>query len=186
MNLVDTSYFTGRGMRPCCKAVDFAAEIHRLIANVVLLEDFTLAEVVALGQYMPVFEADAGTYVITEGDRGDFMIVVIRGVIDVTRLDSAGKPSRIAVVQGGHALGEMSMLDGEPRFSSCIALEPTCFAVLSRSALTEVIHMQPAIGTKILVKLVYVLSQRLRNTSLKLVAMTEKEKATVGKIAVPL
>lgn len=171
---MEPGYFIDRRMRPCGNAADLAAEIHRLIAKVTLLEDFTLAEVTSLGRYMPVYEADAGTAIISEGDPGDFMIVVIQGLVDVTRLGHDGQPSRIAVVQEGHALGEMSMLDGEPRFSSCIALEPTRFAVLSRTDLTEVIRMQPGIGAKILVKLVHVLSQRLRNTSMKLVACTEK------------
>lgn len=171
---MNSAYFTDRGMKPLGKAADFAAEIHKLIAKVTLLEDFTLAEITTLGQYMLIFAADAGTYIITEGDPGDFMILVINGLVDVTRLDRAGQASRIAVVQQGYALGEMSMLDGEPRFSSCIALEPTRFAVLSRSDLSEVIRMQPGIGAKILVKLVHILSQRLRNTSMKLVAVTEK------------
>jgi len=182
--VMETNYFTDRGMKPNGNAAEFAADIHKLIAKVVLLEDFTLAEIVLLGQYMPVFDADAGTSIITEGDPGDFMVVVIRGLVDVTRLDRAGQPSRIAVVHEGYALGEMSMLDGEPRFSSCIALEPTCFAVLSRSTLAELIRIQPAIGAKILVKLVHILSQRLRNTSMKLVALADKE--SESSLVVPI
>ena len=171
---MDSAYFTKRGMRPKGMAADFADEIHKLIAKVVLLEDFTLAEIAVLGQFMPAYEADAGTAIISEGDPGDFMIILIRGLVDVSKLDSGGLASRIAVVQEGYALGEMSMLDGEPRFCSCIALESTFFAVLARSELTELIRQQPGIGAKILIKLVHVLSQRLRNTSMKLVAVQEK------------
>lgn len=171
---MDTRYFTDRGMRPRGQAVDFVDTIHALIADVVVLEDFTPAEITALGYYMPVFEADTGTAIITEGEPGDFMILVIRGLVDVTKRDRGGQLSRIAVVKEGYTLGEMSMLDGEPRFCSCIALEPTLFAVLSRASLTEVIRMQPAIGAKILVKLVQMLSQRLRNTSMKLVTCNEQ------------
>ncbi len=171
---MDDTYFTARGMRPLGLASSFADEIHRLIAKVVLLEDFTLAEITLLGQFMPVFEADIGTTIISEGDPGDFMVILIRGLVDVSKLDRSGQASRIAVVQEGYALGEMSMLDGEPRFCSCTALEPTFFAVLARSELTELIRRQPGIGAKILIKLVHVLSQRLRNTSMKLLASNEK------------
>jgi CRP-like cAMP-binding protein len=116
--------------------------------------------------------------IIDEGEIGDFMIVVISGSIDVQRKDRAGLPSRIAVVQAGHALGEMSMLDGEPRFASCVTVESTCFAVLTRQSLSEVIRVKPGLGAKLLVKLVHILSQRLRNTSTKLVGFMEASRAS--------
>ncbi len=158
-------------------ARDFADDLHRLIGRVTILEDFTLSEVTALGDYMPVFEADSGARLINEGDAGDFMIILLGGTVDVTRCDRAGQPSRIAVVQQGYTLGEMSMIDGEPRFSSCTVLEPARFAVLTRESLTEMIHRQSGLGAKILVKLVHMLAQRLRNTSMKLVSETEARRA---------
>jgi CRP-like cAMP-binding protein len=153
----------------------FAEAIHKLVANAPLLEDFTLAEITALGAYMPVYEAPAGTSIITEGETGDFMILLITGSVDVMRLDRQGRPSRIAVVNEGHALGEMSMIDGEPRFASCISLEQTCFAVLTRETLALLVHRRPELGAKILVKLVQMLAQRLRNTTTKLVMAMENE-----------
>lgn len=68
------------------------------------------------------------------------------------------------------------MIDGEPRFASCLALEPTRFAVLSRETLTEVIRTRPHLGARILVKLVQILSQRLRNTSMRLVAIQDAQR----------
>jgi len=169
----EQNYFEQRGMRPLGRAEAFADQIHKLVANAPLLEEFTLSEIKALGAHMPVYEADAGVSVIVEGEPGDFMIILISGSMDVARLDSHGESSRIAVVQEGHVLGEMSMLDGEPRFASCIALETVRFAVLDRALLTEVIATEPRLGAKILVKLVHMLAQRLRNTSAKLVNVME-------------
>jgi CRP-like cAMP-binding protein len=164
---VQESYFIERKMRPIGFCQSFAIEVHRLI------EDFTIAEITELGAFMPVYEADAGTCIIGEGEVGDFMILLISGSIDVVRQDRSGNASRIAVVQAGHSVGEMSMIDGEPRFASCIALELTRFAMLSREALTEVIHTRPHLGARILVKLVHILAQRLRNTGMRLVALQD-------------
>ncbi|MBU3735847.1 MAG: cyclic nucleotide-binding domain-containing protein [Methylobacterium sp.] len=166
-------YFTEHGMRRLGVAREFAGELHQLIGRITVLEDFTLNEIDVLGTYMPVYEADPATPLIVEGDPGDFMILLLSGSVDVSRKDRSGTPSRIAVVQAGHTLGEMSMIDGEPRFSSCTTLEHTRFAVLTRDSLTEVIRAQSGIGAKILVKLVHMLAQRLRNTSMKLVRVSE-------------
>lgn len=166
-------YFIERGMRHLGVAREFADELHQLIGRITVLEDFTLNEIDVLGTFMPVYEAVAGTPLIVEGEPGDFMILLLSGSVDVSRKDRSGVPSRIAVVEAGHTLGEMSMIDGEPRFSSCTALEHTRFAVLTRDSLTEVIRSQSGIGSKILVKLVHMLAQRLRNTSMKLVRVSE-------------
>jgi CRP/FNR family cyclic AMP-dependent transcriptional regulator len=170
---MQTNYFVDRKMRPIGFCNAFAIEVHRLIEHAPLIEDFTIAEITELGHFMPVYEADAGTCIIGEGEVGDFMILIVSGSIDVARRDRQGLPSRIAVVQAGHSVGEMSMLDGEPRFASCIALELTRFAVLTRETLTEVIETRPHLGARILVKLVHILAQRLRNTSTKLVAVQD-------------
>ena len=62
----------------------------------------------------------------------------------------------------------------EPRFATCIAVEPTTFAVLSREAMVRIILEEPALGAKLLIKLVTLLSQRLRQTSSTLLHYMER------------
>jgi len=176
----DIAYFAGRGMRHLGKARAFADQMHRINADSPLLEEFTLSEVERLFEFMEVYEADPGTPVIVEGEQGDYMIILIAGSMDVAKLDRQDRQSRIAVVQEGHALGEMSMLDGEPRFASCIAIETVQFAVMDRGTLTALIRDEPRLGAKILVKLTHMLSQRLRNTSMRLVGVMEAQRQAAG------
>jgi CRP-like cAMP-binding protein len=126
-----------------------------------------------LGAFMYVYEAPVGVTLISEGEAGDFMTLLMHGMVDVLRRNRYNFPSRIAVAHAGHALGEMSMFDGEPRFASCVTLEPCRIAVLSRDAMLLVLHDEPRLGSKILLKLVQLLSDRLRQTSAKLVSYLE-------------
>ena len=71
-------------------------------------------------------------------------------------------------VKAGTTLGEMSMIDGAPRFATCVALRNTTFGVLTRDNMGRIIHDKPGLGSKILIKLVTLLSQRLRQTSAQL------------------
>jgi len=50
-------------------------------------------------------------------------------------------------------------------------------AVLSRENLARIILEQPILGAKILMELVLMLSQRLRQTSVKLVSLMDKNEA---------
>jgi len=152
-------------------ATKFANQIHVLIPRCRLLENFSAAEVRTLAHFMEVFRAAAGTEVIREGDGGDFMLLVIEGRVEVLKRDANDRQQVIAVADGGRTLGEMSMLDGEPRFATCVATEPTTLAVLDRDRLARIIVEQPLLGSKILMELVLILSQRLRATSTRLLRL---------------
>jgi CRP-like cAMP-binding protein len=111
---------------------------------------------------------------IREGDGGDFMMMIIEGRVDVNKRDRWNTPQLIAQVEAGRTLGEMSMIDGEPRFATCVALEPTLVAVLDRENLARIIVEQPLLGAKLLMELVLMLSQRLRATSNRLLELMDE------------
>lgn len=162
------------GFRSLGDATPFAAQIRAVVGHNALFDDFTEADLRHLGPFMRVYVAPPGGALIREGDPGDFMLFVVAGMVDVTKSDRWGVVKRIAVVREGQALGEMSMIDGESRFASCTAIEETTFAYLSRPSLQQLITAEPRLAAKILMKLVFMLSQRLRQTSLKLVNAVEK------------
>lgn len=161
------------GLKPIGRASEYADEIHQLMAKTPLFSGLDIDETRKLGAFMYVYEAPPGVTVITEGETGDFMMLMINGMVDVLRRNRYNYPSRIAVAHAGHALGEMSMFDGEPRFASCVTLEHTRIAVLTRDAMMLVLTDEPKLGNKILLKLVQLLSERLRQTSAKLVSYLE-------------
>lgn len=161
------------GMRPVGRASEYAEEIHALMAKTPLFSGLDIDETTKLGRFMYVYEAPPGITMISEGENGDFLMLLMSGMIDVLRRNRYNYPSRIAVAHAGHALGEMSMFDGEPRFASCVTLEHSRIAVLTRDALMLVLNDEPKLGNKILLKLVQLLSDRLRQTSAKLVSYLE-------------
>jgi len=64
--------------------------------------------------------------IIREGDGGDFMLMLISGKVEVHKRDRWNTPQLLATVEAGRTLGEMSMIDGEARFATCIAARPRC------------------------------------------------------------
>ena len=156
-------------------ATRFANQMHMLIPKCALLENFSPAEVRLLAHFMAVYRAEAGVEVIREGDGGDFMLLVLEGRIDVRKRDRWNTPQTIAQVEPGRILGEMSMIDGEARFATCVAVEPALVAVLDRESLARIIVEQPLLGAKVLMELVLMLSQRLRATSERLLGLIDDQ-----------
>jgi CRP/FNR family transcriptional regulator, cyclic AMP receptor protein len=156
-------------------ATEFASQIHALIPKCRLLENFLPDEVQALADFMDVYRAEPGVEIIREGDGGDFMLMIIEGKVEVHKRDRWNTPQLLAVVEAGRTLGEMSMIDGQPRFATCIAVEPTLVAVLDRENLARIIVEQPLLGAKVLMELVLMLSQRLRATSGRLLGLLDEQ-----------
>jgi CRP-like cAMP-binding protein len=147
-----------------------------------LLRDFTREEADLLGANMLLVRARPGQLLIAEDEASDWMMVLLSGTVDVGKRkpdasfdeEDASAITRLAVIKEGAVIGEMSMLDGEPRYASCRALSDVEAAVLTRGAVSRLIEKHPAVGAKLLVKLTQLLAQRLRNTSSKLVKALQK------------
>lgn len=146
----------------------YADDIAALAGRPVFFADFERDDIDRLARYMRIYRAQAGQAVIRESDEGDFMFLVIAGAVDIFKTDLQGDRKLMTSVGAGATLGEMSMFDGEPRFATCIATDTTTVAVLSRDDMAKIILEDPALGAKILVELVALLSQRLRHTSARL------------------
>lgn len=149
----------------------FVDRMREVIDHIKLFEDFEQHELEIMARYMSCYLAPAGTEIIREGTPGDFMLLIIEGSVEIIKLDGAGLPTRIGMAGPGKTLGEMSLVDGEPRFASCVALVDTLFAVLDRDSLSHIIADEPRTGVKILMELVMLLNQRLRNVSNELVKL---------------
>jgi CRP-like cAMP-binding protein len=147
-----------------------------------LLQDFTAAEADVLGGAMLRVRAQPGQVLIAEDDPSDWMILLLSGTVDVGKRkvgaevdrQEPGDTTRLAVLRAGAVLGEMSMLDGEPRYASCWALGEVEAAVLTRAAVAGLITDHPAVGAKLLVKITQLLAQRLRNTSNQLLRLLQR------------
>ncbi|MGE3349989.1 MAG: cyclic nucleotide-binding domain-containing protein [Ramlibacter sp.] len=159
-----------------------------LLAQSALLQDFSPAEADVLGAAMALVRARPGQVLIAEGTVDNWMMLLLSGTVDVTKRrvavpgepaaaggagpDQGGDPrgaARLAVLRPGAVIGEMSMLDGEPRYATCVAIDEVEAAVLTREAVARLIGEHPAVGAKLLVKITQLLAQRLRNTSNQLI-----------------
>ena len=65
----------------------------------------------------------------------------------------------------GRIIGEMSLIDGEPRSASVVADVPTTLVVLTGEGFARLSSDVPRLAVKILLKISKLISQRLRQTS---------------------
>ena len=121
--------------------------------------------------YMNPRKFAEGTVFIQEGDKNntDYMVLVLDGEVTVESITvSRTTPVTTAVLGAGSVLGEMGIVDGEPRSATCIATSDVRAAIFTRMALEQLITDQPAIGAKFMMSISLRIAQRLRDTADKL------------------
>jgi CRP-like cAMP-binding protein len=146
----------------------YAGAIFGLVGRSQFFAEFTREDIDALASYMHIYRAKPQDTILQEGEIGDYLLMIIDGEVEIYKTNLLGGQQYMTSVKAGTTLGEMSMIDGAPRFATCIALRRTTFGVLTRDNMGRIIHEKPGLGAKVLIKLVTLLSQRLRQTSAQL------------------
>lgn len=152
----------------------FVDDLREMMGRSRFFDDFEAGELERVAGFMRIYRAQPGQTIIREGDVDDYMLLIVRGRVDIAKQDKRGITQPMTSAGPGVALGEMSMIDGEPRFATCTAVEETMFAIVSRDSMVKIILEAPALGAKLLIKLVTLLSTRLRQTSATLLHYMER------------
>lgn len=137
----------------------FSNKDHLILFN--MLDE---AEVQLSIPYFEVVRYKKGDILFHEGDEGDYIGIILSGVLEVKKnTEFKGKQVIIASLKEGSFVGEMSLVnDKEPRSATVAASEDSELLVLSRESLDSLIDQHPSVGAKILKGLNQVLAIRLR------------------------
>jgi len=139
--------------------------IAAMLENVQMFKDLEWAQIKALSEYMQIYRAPPKAVLFREGDQGDFMCVLLEGKLDVHKEDNQHVDKTVTTILPGRSLGEMTIVDGEPRSATAVAVVTSVLAVLTQENFMQIMHDKPALSAKLLFKIAQLISQRLRLTS---------------------
>lgn len=121
--------------------------------------------------YLQFVRVGAGQRVIQQDEAGDFMLCVLEGSLVVERVPTVGSTAKLAEARAGDVLGDMAVLDGGPRFSTCTTKTPCLLAILETDALARLMKDDAHLGLVVLASMARRLSLRLRQVSARLSAL---------------
>jgi len=133
-----------------------------------LFDVFKSEDLDILARHMNYTEVMRGEYLFTEGDKGDFMYFIVRGLLEVLKKTVQGDYRPLARLGKGSTIGEMSIVDKAPRSASVIARQPTVVIILTKKGFDILTNRYPAVGITLLKKIMRQLSLNMRRTSSKL------------------
>lgn len=138
------------------------------ILSLPLFDAFKMDELDTLARHMNYAEVLRGDYLFTEGDKGDSMCFVVRGLLDVLKKTTAGDFRVIARLGKGSTIGEMSIIDKAPRSATVIARQPSVVIILTKKGFDILTERHPALGVTLLKKIMRLLSLNMRRTTSRL------------------
>lgn len=146
-----------------------------LILTLPLFDAFKTDELDILSRHMNHMEIMRGEHLFVEGDKGDYMCFVVRGLLDVLKKTSVGDDRVITRLGKGNTIGEMSIIDKSPRSATVVARQPSVVIILTKNGFDILTEHHPALSVVLLKKIMRLLSLNMRLTTSKLADKLEQQ-----------
>jgi Cyclic nucleotide-binding domain/Tetratricopeptide repeat len=147
MGLVDSVFqeFQSAPSAPGPAAVAAAGEPHGGNQIVVspLFRDFSVDEMVAVIQGLKLLSLERGAVILREGQGGGSLYMLTSGRVRAFKKDAQGKQTQLGDLTEGAFFGEMSILTGQPRMASVVALARCELLELDRPTLDGITKTHP-------------------------------------------
>lgn len=134
-----------RGLSGATENVPEAARAARPAPQSPLFEDMTDEEREALVQQMELQTFDEGDIVITEGEQGSSLYVIVSGEVKVYTRGPKGESFYLATLGAGDFFGEVSVLTGKPRTATITASTRSELLRLDKEKLDTVVAQHPRV-----------------------------------------
>lgn len=108
-----------------------------------------------------------------KGAEGDSLFIINTGRVKIVTRDSQDNEVVLNQAEAGEVIGEMALLDLEPRSAGVIALEETSIMELSREDFMEILSEQPELSLSVIRSLI----ARLRHNTSYIEQITEMSRS---------
>jgi CRP/FNR family transcriptional regulator, cyclic AMP receptor protein len=109
-----------------------------------------------------------GQFLWYQGDPGDYLVVIVQGLVKVTVTSPHGDEMLLVTVGPSEVVGELSVIDGGARSASVVALRPTTGIIIGRAPLIALMQRSPEL-LDVLLRSMGALVRRLTETATDLV-----------------
>ncbi len=135
-----------------------------IISTVPLFSELKEGEIEAITQLVSSKHYNKNTIVVQEGETGDSMAIILSGSVKVSQYSPDGREVVLCLLEKGAFIGEMALLDTEPRSATVTTMEACELGHIRRSDFSRLMLEMPRLTKTLLSEIVH----RLRRTNLVL------------------
>ncbi|MEA2589561.1 MAG: hypothetical protein QOH66_2488 [Actinomycetota bacterium] len=142
-----------------------ASEVTGLLAETELFGHLDAGTLARLAAESTIRSYPKGQCIFQQGDSGDCLFVVARGLLKVYTASEQGDDMVLATLRRPDTFGELAIIDGGPRSASVEALDPTMLLAISQSAFRRLVGEYPLLLEAVLRSVARLLRQVLERAS---------------------
>jgi CRP/FNR family transcriptional regulator, cyclic AMP receptor protein len=116
-------------------------------------------------------ECPPQSVIFREGEWGNSIFLIGSGSVQIVLLGKDGQEIILAIFRNGEVFGEMALFQQQPRSATVIAREPCILLEIKGEEFLKLAHTYPDIELKMLL----ILSERLRHVNERVLAVRQKE-----------
>jgi serine/threonine protein phosphatase PrpC len=139
------------------------------LARMPLFRPLNDREILRVLQVTDVVSFGNGERVMTEGETGEELFIVLSGTLRITR-----GGAELATLKTGDHVGEMALVRSQPRSATVVSDGPSELMVIRRTEFFEILRKEHQLAVKLLWQFLGVLADRLADTSRELGAAKEE------------
>lgn len=136
------------------------------LRRVKALAEFSDDQLQEFASFMQVTTARQWTNVVTQGEEGDAMYLVLEGEVRV-RIGTTGNEKILATLGGGDAFGEMSLFDKGKRSADVVANSDAILLKITAEAFERLVKDAPELAAPFMFGLGRTLAARIRSLDKK-------------------
>lgn len=124
------------------------------LQNSQLLQDLSTEDLDKLGRHAVQRKFKRNSIIMTRGDAGDSLYLILAGRVRVFLDDEKGNEVTIAEYGSGQCFGELALFSGAARVANVMAIEDCRCAVVSRQAFLDFVREYPDVSFRLIGSLV--------------------------------
>jgi len=117
---------------------------------------------------------EPGALVLREGERGQGLLVLLEGSVEIVKRGVDGYEVPIATAEAPSVLGEMGLITDRPHSATVRALTPCSFNLLTRSQFDRLLKGESLAAYKVVATLAEVIAWRLSRMDDKVVELARR------------
>lgn len=129
-----------------------------------IFQDFAYPDLERLSRYLEPVHVSGGKVLFNEGEKGEEMLILLEGRISISKQGDRGHHI-LTYVGRGKIVGDMALLDREPRSATCVAETDCELLSLTQTSLERMTTQDPPLAFRFMRALARTLSRRLRLAS---------------------
>lgn len=138
-----------------------------LLKKQVLLKDLDNADLEKIAKIVKKLSFRKGEYLFKEKEYTKGLYLIHSGKVEISKVTLDGWKQTLAILHSGHFLGELSIIEKRVHEANATALENTELFLISKKDFEKMEKQDTALTSKIMKKLVLIMSKNLRRMNEK-------------------